>query len=147
MANPHFASSDTLTGFLSGAQITQLFALLSPDQQEQQFSYADSVITQVTEVSPADTGDDPILISIASRVVIWMLSGLQQWNDQNKTELDRRQAMYNDAMAQLDYYQPPMTEDEERKDVHKNCRSDLELDTPYPDHEPEYWMGRRMSDW
>ncbi len=119
----HFTSQDSLKAFLDATQISTLFAKVPAAQQEEQFDYADSVITAATGVVPADMGNDPILISIASRVVIWMLSGNQQWNDTNKPELDRREKLYNAAVIELENYVPPMTTDQQDADVDNNYGS------------------------
>ncbi len=119
----HFTDQESLKAFLDATQISTLFAKIPAAQQEAQFDYADSVITAATGVDPADTGNDPILVSIASRVVIWMLSGNQQWNDSNKPELDRREKLYNAAMLELEDYQAPMTADQEDADIDNNYGS------------------------
>ncbi len=119
----HFTTQDSLKAFLDAIQISTLFAKIPAAQQEEQFNYADSVITSATGVVPADAGNDPILVSIASRVVIWMLSGNQQWNDTNKPELDRREKLYNAAMLELEDYAPPMTTNEQGADVDSNYGS------------------------
>ena len=119
----HFTTQDSLKAFLDATQISTLFAKVPIAQQEDQFNYADSVITAATGVVPAGTGNDPILVSIASRVVIWMLSGNQQWNDTNKPELDRREKLYNAAMLELEDYAPPKTTDQENADVDSNYGS------------------------
>lgn len=110
---PHFTSQDNLKAFLDANQVIALFAKVPSTQQEMQLAYADTVITDATGVEPTGTTDDPILISIASRIVIWMLSGNQQWNDTNKPELDRREKLYNAAVTELeDYVVPPSDDDE-----------------------------------
>lgn len=85
------------------------------------------------------------LVSIASRTVIWFISGNQQWNDTNKPELDRREKLYNAAMSELEDYEAPMTNQEERKDVHRNCRSYYDPENPETEFDPNH--SRRISDW
>jgi hypothetical protein len=102
----HFTSQNELRAFLNADQVTQLFSKIPAEQVDAHFTYADGIITNATGVEP--TGDDdPVLKSIAARIVIWFLSGTQQWNDQNKVELDRRRMMYEDAVRMLEEYNAP----------------------------------------
>jgi hypothetical protein len=113
---PHFCAQDDLKAFLNVDQVTQLFAKIPATQQESQFAYADSVIADATGVQPADADSDPILVSIAARIIIWMLSGVQQWNDANKPELDRREKLYNTAIMELEDYEVPSDDPDEELD-------------------------------
>jgi hypothetical protein len=98
----HFTSKEDLKAFLNADQVTALFSKIPAEQQESHFDYTDSLITSKTGEEPDETDNYPILTSIASRIVIWFLSGTQQWNDTNKPELDRREKLYKDALSELD---------------------------------------------
>jgi hypothetical protein len=98
----HFTSKENLKAFLDARQVTALFANIPSEIEASHFDYTDTLITAKTEVSPSDSSNDPILVSIASRIVIWFLSGTQQWNDSNKPEIDRREKLFNAAIKELD---------------------------------------------
>lgn len=98
----HFASQDSLKAFLNADQVAALFSKIPVGQQEAHYDYTDSLILSKTGEEPDETDNYPILVSIASRIVIWFLSGTQQWNDTNKPELDRREKLYKDALIELD---------------------------------------------
>ncbi|MBP8975101.1 MAG: hypothetical protein KBG83_00135 [Bacteroidetes bacterium] len=105
MASSHFTSKEQLKAYLSPTQIEQLFSIIPTNQQEQLLIYADDVIITATGIKPAETDNDSRLVSIASRIVIWYLSGQQQWNDANRAELDRRKDLYNSAIEELENYE------------------------------------------
>jgi len=108
---PHFTSKDQLKAYLNSAQVDQLFSVIPLLQQEQLFNYADEIIIEATGIIPKEVDNDPKLVSIASRIIIWYLSGQQQWNDTNRAELERRKDLYNNAMEELENYEAP-SEDE-----------------------------------
>jgi hypothetical protein len=101
----HFTSKEKLKAFLNADQVTALFSKIPTEEQDQHFTYTDSKITAKTGVAPAET-NHAILVSIASRIVIWFLSGAQQWNVDNKPELDRREKLYTAALSELDALTP-----------------------------------------
>lgn len=102
----HFTSQEKLKAFLNADQVNQLFLKIPPEEQENFYAYVDEVIISATGIEPMEL-NDPILTSIASRIAIWYLSGQQQWNDANRPELDRRKELYNQALQELENYEPP----------------------------------------
>lgn len=98
---PHFTSQEQLKAYLNADQVTALFAKIPTAEQEKHFAYADALITNATGIAPQNDNNPIQLESIAARIVIWLLSGIQQWNDQNRPELDRRETFYRDALDEL----------------------------------------------
>lgn len=92
-----FTNADLLTSQMHSSQVTTLLAGLTIDP----FAEADKIITTYTGIEPpADADDaDKLLTTIASRIVIWHLSGRQQGLPRD--EWERRKAMYDEAMKWL----------------------------------------------
>jgi hypothetical protein len=125
----HFTSKEKLKAFLNADQVTALFSKIPAEEQDTPFAYADSKITSSISEEPAEDGDNyEILESIAGRIIIWNLSGQQQWNDTNKPELDRREKLYKDALIELDAIAngdidlEPSTEEATGSEFDADCR-------------------------
>lgn len=98
---PHFATQDTLKAYLHSDQVTQILSKIPEAEREKHYTYADELITNASGIQPQETNNPIRLENIAARIVIWFLSGIQQWNDQNRPELERRKQLYLDALEEL----------------------------------------------
>jgi hypothetical protein len=93
-----FTNAELLTSQMHSSQVSALLAGLTIDP----FGEADTIITHYTGIEPpADADDaDKLLTTIATRIVIWHLSGRQQGLPRD--EWERRKAMYDEAMKWLE---------------------------------------------
>lgn len=131
---PHFTDQAKLKAYLNADQVVALFAKIPVEEAERPFTDVDALITAKTEIEPVDPAGNnhPVLISIASRIVIWNLSGQQQWNDTNRPELDRRETLYKAALDELDGI----------------ASGDIVLEAPATATAPEFGADqRRLENW
>lgn len=95
---PNFTTKEKLKVFLQAQSVDALFARVPAGEESSPLAYADSIITAYTLIEPSAT-NHPLLVSIASRIVIWEMTGTHQGLEE--AEIKRRKDQYMDALEQL----------------------------------------------